>query len=76
MTRIRTVQPQLPSFTLKWMMSPSEGLTVDGDNPALEGGVDAIEGIASYEGVGQIVIENNILQNFTYTGVGVLQLYR
>ena len=45
------------------------GLTVDGDNPALEGGVDAIEGIASYEGVGGIVIENNILQNFTYTGV-------
>lgn len=52
------------------------GFTVDGDNPNLTSGVlvgtadvDAIEGIASYEGVGQIVIENNILQNYTYAAL-------
>lgn len=45
------------------------GLTIDGDNPALAGGVDAIEGIAAYDDVGQIVVENNILQNFTYAGM-------
>ena len=55
---------------LRWVDDVTiRGLTVDGDNPALAGGVDAIEGIASYEGVGHIVIENNILQNFTYTGL-------
>ena len=45
------------------------GLTIDGDNPALTGGVDAIEGIGAYDDVGQIVVENNILQNFTYAGM-------
>lgn len=46
-----------------------KGLTIDGDNPLLEDGFDAIEGIASYEGVSQIIIENNIIQNFTYAGM-------
>jgi hypothetical protein len=53
-----------------------KGFTIDGDNPALSSGhvvgsadIDSIEGIGGYEGVGQIVVENNILQNFTYTGI-------
>ncbi|MCC6261345.1 MAG: right-handed parallel beta-helix repeat-containing protein [Anaerolineales bacterium] len=53
-----------------------KGFTFDGDNPNLTSGVligsadvDACELIASYEGVGNIVVENNILQNSTYTAV-------
>ncbi|MCL4275422.1 MAG: right-handed parallel beta-helix repeat-containing protein, partial [Anaerolineales bacterium] len=53
-----------------------KGFTFDGDNPALSGGamigaadVDACEIIASYEGVGNIVIENNILEHSTYSGI-------
>ena len=52
------------------------GFTFDGDNPDLTSGimigssdVDACELIASYEGVGNIVIENNILKNATYTAL-------
>lgn len=52
------------------------GFTVDGDNPSLSGGfmvngvdVDACEGIASYEGVGNIVVENNIFENYTYSAM-------
>lgn len=53
-----------------------KGFTFDGDNPALTSGVmigtadvDACEIIASYEGVGNIVIENNILKHATYSGI-------
>ncbi|MCC7086779.1 MAG: right-handed parallel beta-helix repeat-containing protein [Pirellulales bacterium] len=53
-----------------------DGLTLDGDNPNLTSGVmlngadiDAEEGIASYEGVGNITVENNIVHNFSYTGI-------
>jgi uncharacterized delta-60 repeat protein len=52
-----------------------KGLTVDGDNPNLNTGVsqnganvDAIEGISSYEGVSNVDVENNVLQNFSYAG--------
>ncbi|HSN95018.1 MAG TPA: right-handed parallel beta-helix repeat-containing protein, partial [Anaerolineaceae bacterium] len=53
-----------------------KGFTLDGDNPNLASGVtigsadvDACEIISSYEGVGNIVIENDILQNATYAGI-------
>lgn len=53
-----------------------DGFTVDGDNPTLTSGVlvngvdvDACEGIAGFEGVGNISIKNNIVKNTTYTGV-------
>ena len=53
-----------------------KGLTIDGDNPTLTSGVvyngadiDAIEGIAGYEGVGGIVVENNVIRNLTYSGI-------
>lgn len=53
-----------------------KGFTFDGDNPDLNSGVmigaadvDACEIIASYEGVGNIVIENNILKHATYSGI-------
>ncbi len=53
-----------------------KGFKFDGDNPALTSGiaigsadVDACELIASSEGVGGIVIENNILKNATYSGL-------
>ena len=53
-----------------------KGFTFNGDNPALTSGilidgadVDACELIAGYEGVGGIVIENNILKNATYSGI-------
>ena len=52
------------------------GLKLDGDNPGLTSGlvwngadIDAIEGISSYEGVGGITLENNILQNLSYAGM-------
>ncbi|BBO36057.1 right-handed parallel beta-helix repeat-containing protein [Lacipirellula parvula] len=52
------------------------GLSFDGDNSALTSGttlngadLDAEEAIASYEGVGGITVENNIIRNFSYTGV-------
>jgi hypothetical protein len=53
-----------------------KGFTFDGDNPALTSGVtigsadvDACELLAGYEGMGNIVVENNILKNSTYTGI-------
>jgi parallel beta-helix repeat protein len=53
-----------------------KGFTFEGDNPNLTSGVDvfgtdadACEIIAGYEGVGDIVIENNILQHSTYAGI-------
>lgn len=53
-----------------------KGFTFDGDNPALTSNVligtadvDACKIIASYEGVGNIVIENNILKHATYTAI-------
>jgi autotransporter-associated beta strand protein len=58
------------------------GLSLDGDSPAFTSGVvqggadiDAIEGIASYEGVGNIVLENNIIKNLSYTGVEFYNYY-
>ena len=53
-----------------------KGFTFDGDNPALTSGViidgadvDACEIIAGWEGVGSIVVENNILAHSTYSGI-------
>ena len=53
-----------------------DGFTVDGDNPNIISGVtlngvniDATEGIVSYEGVGNITVQNNIIENTTYTGI-------
>ena len=53
-----------------------KGLTVDGSNPGLAGGVlvggtavNACEGIASYEGVGSIVLAKNIIKNTAYSGL-------
>ncbi len=56
-----------------------DGVTVDGNNPNLptngntvvEHGlnVDAAEGIVSYAGVGNITVENNIVENTAYTGL-------
>ncbi len=52
-----------------------DGFTFDGDNPALTSGVilngadlDAEEAIASYEGVGGLTVQNNIVQNTSYSG--------
>ena len=53
-----------------------KGFTFDGDNPALTSGiiidgadVDACEIMAGYEGMGNTVVENNILKHSTYSGV-------
>ncbi|MBN1922207.1 MAG: hypothetical protein JW892_13245 [Anaerolineae bacterium] len=53
-----------------------KGFTFDGDNPALTSGiiidgadVDACEILAGYEGMGNIVVENNILKHSTYSGI-------
>jgi hypothetical protein len=53
-----------------------DGLTMDGDNPALTSpdnangaNIDAEEGIVSYEGVGNITVRNNIVKNTSYTGI-------
>ena len=54
-----------------------KGFTFDGDNPALppsgvviDGAtVDACELLSGYEGVGNIVVENNIFKHSTYTGI-------
>jgi parallel beta-helix repeat protein len=53
-----------------------KGFTFDGDNPLLNSGVmigtadvDACEIMAGYEGMGNIVVENNILKNSTYSGI-------
>ena len=55
-----------------------KGFTVDGDNASSVSGitnlvagpdVDAAEGIVSYEGVGSIMISNNIIKNTSYSGV-------
>ena len=53
-----------------------KGFTFDGDNPGLTSGVgingadvDACVIIASYEGVGNITVENNILMRATYAGM-------
>ena len=53
-----------------------KGFTFDGDNPALTSGVmidgadvDACEILAGWEGMGNIVVENNILKHSTYTGI-------
>jgi nitrous oxidase accessory protein NosD len=53
-----------------------KGFTFDGDNPSLTSGVmigtadvNACEILAGWEGVGNIVVENNILKHSTYTGI-------
>ena len=56
-----------------------DGFTIDGSNPALSsdphtvvvGGVpvNAAEGIVSYSAVGNIAIQNNLVENTTYTGI-------
>ncbi|KXK11832.1 MAG: polymorphic outer membrane protein [Chloroflexi bacterium OLB14] len=53
-----------------------KGFTFDGDNPSLTSGVmigsadvDACELLAGYEGMGNIVVENNILRHSTYSGI-------
>ena len=56
--------------------STIKGFLLNGDNPGLTSGVllngadiDAEEGIASYEGVGGMTVSNNIIRNFSYTGI-------
>ncbi len=59
-----------------------KGFTFDGDNPALHSGID-INGadvdacilMSSYEGIGNIVVENNILKNATYAGMDFYNYY-
>lgn len=53
-----------------------KGFTFNGDNPSLTSGVlingadvDACEILAGYDGIGNIVIENNILKYSTYSGM-------
>ncbi|MCB8983273.1 MAG: right-handed parallel beta-helix repeat-containing protein [Ardenticatenaceae bacterium] len=53
-----------------------KGFTFDGDNPDLTSSViidgadvDACEILAGYEGMGNIVVENNILKHSTYSGI-------
>jgi hypothetical protein len=53
-----------------------KGFTFDGDNPALTSGidingadVDACEILSGYEGMGNIVVENNILRHSSYAGI-------
>ena len=56
-----------------------DGFTIDGSNPALSSDphtvevdgvpVDAAEGIVSYTAAGNIVVQNNIVENSTYTGI-------
>jgi len=53
-----------------------KGFTVDGNNTTSTSGVlvngvdvDACEGVAGWEGMGNTVFENNIVKNTTYTGV-------
>jgi hypothetical protein len=53
-----------------------KGLTFNGDNPAIDSGiiingadVDACMHVASWEGVGNIVVENNILKYGTYNSI-------
>ena len=53
-----------------------DGFTVDGDNPNIISGVtlngvniDASEGIEGYLGVGNITVQNNIIEDMTYTGI-------
>lgn len=56
--------------------SKIEGLTFDGDNPNLIiNGIDAIEAIASYDGVGNVTINNNIIKNLSYTGIDLYNYY-
>lgn len=77
--------PDTSSVVLMYVESDDvtiRGLTLDGDNPALTSGVvsggadiDAVEGIASYEGVGNVVLENNIIKNLSYTGLDLYNYY-
>ncbi len=53
-----------------------KGLTFNGDNPSIDSGiiingadVDACMHVASWEGVGNIVVENNILRYGTYNSI-------
>ena len=55
-----------------------DGLTVDGDNTSITTGygyngadMDAAEAVASYSDIGGLVVQNNILQNLSYTGVTI-----
>jgi predicted transcriptional regulator len=60
------------------------GFTFDGNNPSLTSGilinegstdVDAIEAIASYDGVSKISITNNIIKNYSYSGIDLYNYY-
>lgn len=53
-----------------------KGFMFNGNNPNLDSGVlvkgvdvDACEAIASYEGVGGVVIENNVIRNISYAAI-------
>ena len=59
-----------------------KGFTFDGDNPGLTSGVningadvDACEVLAGYEGMGNITVENNILEHATYAGIDFYNYY-
>lgn len=59
-----------------------DGFTFDGDNPSLTSGqlvngidVDACVGIASYEGIGNVIVENNVIKNITYAALNFYNYY-
>ncbi|MCC6123956.1 MAG: right-handed parallel beta-helix repeat-containing protein, partial [Pirellulales bacterium] len=59
-----------------------KGLTFDGDNPTLTSGflvngvdVDACEAVSAYDGIGNVVFENNIVENISYAGVDFYNYY-
>ncbi|MCZ2224920.1 MAG: DUF1565 domain-containing protein [Chitinophagales bacterium] len=64
--------------------STIDGFTLDGDNPLLTSGtlinegttdVDAIEAISAYEGLAGVTISNNIIKNYSYSGLDLYNYY-
>ncbi|MBK6450470.1 MAG: right-handed parallel beta-helix repeat-containing protein [Saprospiraceae bacterium] len=45
------------------------GLSFNGDNPGIGSGNDAVEAISAYDGVSNLAISYNIIQNITYAGI-------
>jgi len=45
------------------------GLSFNGDNPNIGSGNDAVEAISAYDGVSNLAISYNIIQNITYAGI-------
>lgn len=75
-----------PMDAVIWYLEVSgikiDGFTFDGDNPAFTSSVnvnganiDSGEGISSYEGIGNVSIENNVLKNFSYAALDFYNYY-